>query len=181
MKKSLKKVNAPLKRSSKKVNAPPARASARVEYADDQIRQFGIVHSIRISTPSLLAFDGVTASALVVATVIITSFGKALLGKAAEATWSLLASRFDRTLPAAGKIQVVYRSKSAEPTWELVVTYPDVGALKRDKRNHRIYLAIAEGFAVGRTQSLRESVSLLSAIPSESRTRPSELCIRQSV
>src|SRR5439155_14658873 len=109
--------------------------------ADSDLRQFGVVSSIRIHTPKALEFDGTTAGAVAVVTVIVTTFGKALVGKAADATWSLLARRFDRTLPAEGKVAVVYRPKSATAPWELVVEYPDAGALKRDRKNHRIYLA----------------------------------------
>ena len=142
--------------------------------------QLGVVSSIRISIPNSLEFDGVTAGTVAIATVVITAFGKALVGKAAEATWSLLASRFDATLPANGKIQVVYRPKSPNLQWELVVTYPDSAALKRDKKNHRIYLAIAEGFAMGHVPDPGETMSLLTAIPADSKTRPSELSIRHA-
>ena len=161
-------------------NVRPAQKSANKESRDADIRQLGVVSSIRISTPNSLEFDGATAGTVAIATVVITAFGKALVGKAAEATWSLLANRLDATLPAEGKIQVVYRPKSANPQWELVVTYPDNAALKRDKKNHRIYLAIAEGFAMGHVPAPGETMSLLTAIPADSKTRPLELSIRHA-
>ena len=167
-----------MKKALRKVNTLPARRVG-VEDSDNDLRALGIVHSVSISTPRVLAFDAVAAGAVAVATVIVSSFGKALLGKAAEATWSLLASRFDRTLPATGKVQVVYRPKDADALWELVVTYPDAAALRRDKKNHRIYLAVAEGCAMRKAPGPRESISLLSAVPSDSKTRPSELFIRR--
>jgi hypothetical protein len=158
----------------------PLRKGVGRQDADSDIREFGIVTSVSISIPNALEFDGATAGTVAVMTVIVTAFGKALVGKAADATWSLLANRFDRTLPADGKIQVIYRPKSANSPWELVITYPDTGTLRRDRKNHRVYLAVAEGFVLGRVPSAGESIALLSAIPADSRTRPSELSIRHS-
>lgn len=131
-----------------------------------------------MSTSNTLQFDEITG-AVAVATIVLSTFGKAIVSKAADATWAALAAHLNDALPSQGSLLVVYRAQSTDPQLEIVLGYPGTRALRRDRKNQRLYLAIAQGFALGKVPAKGESISLLPALPEDLKTRPTEFAIRR--
>jgi hypothetical protein len=113
-----------------------------------------------------------------VITVFLTAFGKALIGKLADATWTRIANSF-RPLRPKGAIETVYRSKtSSGRLLEVLIRYPSVLALRADQGKHPIYIAMAMGYADARPTGMDGAVSLEHLLSDEGPNHPEKFLLR---
>lgn len=147
---------------------------------DRDVRTLGILEDVTVESSTAFPFDGELAGAIAVMTVALSAFGKAVAGKAAEATWIFLAKQFEGSLPADSKVDVVYRTAVRGHVLELVIRYPHVSALKRDRKMHRIYLAFAAGFALARLPEAGEVVSLMPLIATDTASPALDVSVRRA-
>jgi hypothetical protein len=112
---------------------------------DSKLRQLGVVQSARITSATALPFSGVeTAVTIAVVSFVLTSFSRALIGKAADLSWDI----------------------------EVVAEYETWKMASSDAKNYRYYVALATGFAKARLPSSRVAVDFLDVLPADFTTRP---------
>ena len=147
----------------------------------DRLTSIGLVKEINVSTRAAAAFQNDLGAATVAAvTLFLTSLGKAVAGRLADMSWPLIGDWFRAQRRRKGRVAAVYRSKIRRTEVELMVEYPDVKSLRKDLKNHRVYVSLAVGYTLARLPPRNEAVSLLDALPEESLSRPRRLVLRRA-
>ncbi len=115
---------------------------------DDSGNQGAIISQVHLRTPSVASFDGLDIGSVAILTFIMSTFGKAIIGKVADEIWVRVKGVFSdgsvKALP--GHIELVFACVSRRTPVELVVIYSEFKMMRRDQKNLRYYVALAAGY-----------------------------------
>jgi hypothetical protein len=140
---------------------------------DSKLRQFGVVQSSKVVSTTALPFGGGgTAVTIAVVSFALTSFSRAVIGKAADLTWEVITKFFRSQRKIPGHVRLVFSTHVRRTAIELVAEYETWKMANSDAKNYRYYLALATGFTKARIPPSEIPVDLLDLLPDDFTTRP---------
>ena len=148
-----------------------------------------VIRDFKVEAGTGLGFNLDPAVVVIVVTFLLDSFTGVVLGKLTEATWDTIKRLVDQldkksrqlaTPSTEGVVRAVYRSEVKAIDIELTIGYANTRDLKRDLKNHHLYIAIALGYANANLPRKGSEISLLPCLPPEHQKCVLEFSIRKA-